>query len=97
MAEKEPTTEDSWHLFNDFLVRKISKEDALKFAPSWKLPSVLAYQISTARHVVDDSWKSNLDTTLLYRDFSIKFVCCCNLFIRLLSIPAIGHQSAAVY
>ena len=62
----------SWHLFNDFLVRKVSKEEALLFSSSWKMPSILTFQVSTARHSVDDSWKDRLDTMLLYHDWSIK-------------------------
>ena len=62
----------NWHLFNDFLVRKISREEALQFPSSWKLPSIFAFQVSSARHAVDGSWKNRLDTTLLYHDWSIK-------------------------
>jgi PAB-dependent poly(A)-specific ribonuclease subunit 2 len=59
--------EDKWHLFNDFLVRPIPKEEALRFEPSWKLPSVLTYQAKDARHGIDLSWKDSLDTSILYR------------------------------
>lgn len=68
-ASREPT-EDKWHLFNDFLVRPIPKEEALRFEPSWKLPSVLTFQLKAARHSIDDSWKDHLDTQLLYRWWS---------------------------
>jgi PAB-dependent poly(A)-specific ribonuclease subunit 2 len=71
LSEREVTTENDWHLFNDFLVCQVPQEEALKFSSSWKLPSVLAFQASTARNQVDDSWKNNLDTSLLYRPFSI--------------------------
>lgn len=64
------TTEDKWHLFNDFLVRPIPKEEALRFEPSWKLPSVLTYQLKSARGKIDDSWKDMLDTSILYRWWS---------------------------
>lgn len=56
-----------WHLFNDFLVRSIPSEDALRFDVNWKLPAVLAYQVKSAAKVIDDSWKTNLDPTLLYQ------------------------------
>ena len=59
-----------WHLFNDFLVKKIPQEEALRFHASWKVPSVLAYQIKSGSHAVDDSWKDSLDTTILYRELS---------------------------
>lgn len=58
-----------WHLFNDFLVQPISKEEALNFT-SWKIPYVLSFQLKEARNVVDFSWKQNLDTSLLYRGTS---------------------------
>jgi PAB-dependent poly(A)-specific ribonuclease subunit 2 len=61
---------DQWHLFNDFLVQQITKEDALKFDSSWKLPSVVAYQLKSANHHIDDSWKENLDTSLLFTQVS---------------------------
>lgn len=73
ISSREPQPEDQWHLFNDFLVKKVSKEEALRFVPSWKLPSIIAYQIKKGRNVVDDSWKENLDTTLLYHEFSQKY------------------------
>lgn len=67
VASSQPDKcEDNWHLFNDFLVRPIPVDEALRFDPSWKLPSVITYQLKSQRHVVDDSWKQNLDTTLLY-------------------------------
>jgi PAB-dependent poly(A)-specific ribonuclease subunit 2 len=69
-SSPDPDTDDKWHLFNDFLVRPIPKEEALRFEPSWKLPSVLTYQLKAARHQIDDSWKENLDTSILYRWWS---------------------------
>ncbi|KAF2227442.1 ubiquitin carboxyl-terminal hydrolase-domain-containing protein [Elsinoe ampelina] len=63
---RNPKDIDSWHLFNDFLVRQISPSDALHFDATWKLPSVLAYQVKSASKVIDDSWKASLDPTLLY-------------------------------
>ena len=55
-----------WHLFNDFLVRQTSPEEALRFDAIWKLPSVFAYQAKSASQVIDDTWKENLDPGLLY-------------------------------
>lgn len=65
---REPQTEDQWHLFNDFLVRPVTKEDALTFNTTWKLPSVIAYQVKAHNNLIDDSWKTKLDVSLLYRD-----------------------------
>jgi PAB-dependent poly(A)-specific ribonuclease subunit 2 len=64
----EPREHDSWHLFNDFLIRPIVKDEALTFNTAWKLPSVICYQIKAANNHIDDSWKMNLDTSLLYVD-----------------------------
>ncbi|KAF9700320.1 hypothetical protein EKO04_001633 [Ascochyta lentis] len=69
-SSREETSEDKWHLFNDFLVRPIPKEEALRFEPGWKLPSVLTYQLKAARNKIDDSWKDNLDASILYRWWS---------------------------
>jgi PAB-dependent poly(A)-specific ribonuclease subunit 2 len=71
-SSREPDDNDKWHLFNDFLVRPIPKEEALRFEASWKLPSVLTYQLKTARNKIDDSWKDSLDTSILYRWWSDK-------------------------
>jgi PAB-dependent poly(A)-specific ribonuclease subunit 2 len=69
-SSREAVTDDKWHLFNDFLVRPIPKEEALRFEPSWKLPSVLTFQTKADRHEIDDTWKENLDTSILYRWWS---------------------------
>jgi PAB-dependent poly(A)-specific ribonuclease subunit 2 len=69
-SSREEDSEDRWHLFNDFLVRPIPKEEALRFDTTWKLPSVLTYQLKSARNQIDDSWKDNLDTSILYRWWS---------------------------
>ncbi|KAI9848000.1 MAG: poly(A)-specific ribonuclease [Thelocarpon superellum] len=66
----ESERSSDWHLFNDFLVRKIPEEEALRFHGSWKLPSILAYQVKKGSHAVDNSWKENLDPTILYHDIS---------------------------
>lgn len=65
---RSPPPESQWHLFNDFLVRPVSQEEALTFNAAWKLPSVIAYQHKTFNNFIDDSWKHNLDTSLLYQD-----------------------------
>jgi PAB-dependent poly(A)-specific ribonuclease subunit 2 len=69
-STRDTEADDKWHLFNDFLVRPIPKEEALRFEPSWKLPSVLTFQSKAARNRIDDSWKENLDTSILYRWWS---------------------------
>ena len=69
LRHQEP--ENHWHLFNDFLVRKVTAQEALHFNPTWKLPSVLTYQEKASRHAIDDSWKNNLDVSVLYRGPSL--------------------------
>ena len=67
ISNPDSTTSGDWHLVNDFLVRPIAEEEALMFDPRWKLPSVLAYQMKSKSHNIDDSWKTSLDTSILYR------------------------------
>jgi PAB-dependent poly(A)-specific ribonuclease subunit 2 len=61
----------NWHLFNDFLVTPVDPREAVHFNKNWKRPSVIAYQIKSAHGKLDESWKQNLDTTLLYQHYSI--------------------------
>ena len=66
---------DEWHIFNDFLVQPLPKEEALHFDPTWKLPSVIAYQLKSVGQHIDESWKQNLDTSLLYTRFLHRYHC----------------------
>ena len=68
-----PQTADNWHLFNDFLVRPVKKEEAISFNTSWKQPSVITFQIKSANNIIDDSWKLALDTSLLHQDSKYGF------------------------
>ncbi|KAG6034725.1 poly(A)-specific ribonuclease [Claviceps citrina] len=68
-AEPEPPQQSQWHLFNDFLVRSVSSEEALTFNTSWKVPSVVAFQVKEANNKIDTTWKEHLDTSILYHDF----------------------------
>ena len=67
LSDVDPTKTANWHLVNDFLVRPITQDEALHFDPRWKLPSVITYQARTRAHVIDDSWKAAIDTSVLYR------------------------------
>ncbi|KPM42869.1 PAB-dependent poly(A)-specific ribonuclease subunit PAN2 [Neonectria ditissima] len=67
-AALETPSESQWHLFNDFLVRSVSTEEALTFNTSWKVPSVVAYQAKEANNKLDTDWRQNLDTSILYHD-----------------------------
>ncbi|KAM0266381.1 hypothetical protein ACHAPA_006992 [Fusarium lateritium] len=68
-AEPEAPGESRWHLFNDFLVKSVTTEDALTFNTSWKVPSVIAYQVKDENNKIDTEWKKNIDTSILYQDF----------------------------
>ncbi|PON30540.1 PAB-dependent poly(A)-specific ribonuclease subunit PAN2 [Trichoderma gamsii] len=72
VAHAEPTApgQSQWHLFNDFLVRSVSSEEALSFTHSWKVPSVVTFQVKNANNKIDNSWKNNIDTSLLYQDLN---------------------------
>ena len=74
ISSRRPEERSRWHLFNDFLVTEVDREEALRFNGLWKSPCVLAFQVRNARHAMDDMWKNMLDTTLLFREWSMKFV-----------------------
>ncbi|RMZ91505.1 hypothetical protein DV736_g1228, partial [Chaetothyriales sp. CBS 134916] len=61
----------NWHLFNDFLVSPVEPREALHFNKTWKMPSVVCYQVKSAHGKIDDSWKDTLNTALLYQQYSI--------------------------
>ncbi|RMD42743.1 hypothetical protein DV735_g2365, partial [Chaetothyriales sp. CBS 134920] len=61
----------NWHLFNDFLVSPVEPREALHFNKTWKMPSVVAYQVKSANGKIDDSWKESLNTALIYQQYSI--------------------------
>ncbi|KAF2772334.1 hypothetical protein EJ03DRAFT_287998 [Teratosphaeria nubilosa] len=67
VADPNPAQSSNWHLVNDFLVRPIMQDEALHFDQRWRLPSVITYQLKTRSHILDDSWKQSIDTSVLYR------------------------------
>lgn len=71
-AEQEVPPQSQWHLFNDFLVRSVSTEEALTFNTSWKVPSVVSFQVKEANNKIDSTWKEQLDTSILYHDLKYK-------------------------
>ena len=72
ISERSPREEgNQWHLFNDFLVRKVEQDEALEVTP-WKTPVILTYQVRHARYNIDDSWKDSLDLSCLYYNGSLK-------------------------
>ncbi|KAL8701793.1 MAG: hypothetical protein Q9224_000340 [Gallowayella concinna] len=72
IASRERQAEQQWHLFNDFLVRQVDKEEALRFATTWKTPTILTYQHQGGSNAIDDSWKDSLDTSCLFINWSLK-------------------------
>ncbi len=60
-----------WHLFNDFLVKPISEEEALSFAGTWKIPAVLFYQRKDAPALLDFAGlPSQADPAILCEDIT---------------------------
>lgn len=60
---------DNWYLFNDFLVLKVSEQEAFNFNYWWKKPVILFYNTVSKDNLFDyDSWKSNMNDEILYRD-----------------------------
>lgn len=39
----------------------------MNFYPSWKLPSILCYQQKSSNNFIDDTWKENIDSSLLFK------------------------------
>ncbi|PLW49838.1 hypothetical protein PCASD_01618 [Puccinia coronata f. sp. avenae] len=65
---------DPWYLFNDFLVKKISQDEALSFPACWKVPCVLYYVRKDSDQVLDfDKLPSNAqhDTSILLSDINV--------------------------
>lgn len=64
-----------WYLFNDFLVRNISEDEALGFSGVWKWPCVVMYKkVLSERRTMSlaQSIRSiQLDPWLLFNDFSL--------------------------
>jgi PAB-dependent poly(A)-specific ribonuclease subunit 2 len=73
--ELPPDATSPWYLFNDFLVRNISEDEALSFPGVWKWPSVIMYKkiLSERRSTsLSQSIRSiQQDPWLLFNDFSL--------------------------
>ncbi|CAX45153.1 pab1p-dependent poly(a)-nuclease, putative [Candida dubliniensis CD36] len=64
---------DSWYLFNDFLVMPIPEEEVFDLQPSWKKPIVIMYQRQTDQPqfnylTTPSVFGNNYDDSILYRD-----------------------------
>ncbi|CAD6575124.1 MAG: poly(A)-specific ribonuclease [Cyphobasidiales sp. Tagirdzhanova-0007] len=61
-----------WHLFNDFLVRPISEDEALSFPGTWKIPAILYYQrIDSGEMINFRALEVPPDNTILTKDVTI--------------------------
>ncbi|KAL8628273.1 hypothetical protein Q9189_006045 [Teloschistes chrysophthalmus] len=71
LSSRNPQEDAQWHLFNDFLVRKVDRHEALQFDATWKTPTILAYQCQGVNNAVDDSWRDSLDISCLFQNWSL--------------------------
>ncbi|KAG7748111.1 hypothetical protein KL912_002788 [Ogataea haglerorum] len=62
------TPEGEWYLLNDFLVTRISREEALNLTYWWKRPVLAVYQDLSEREFDYDGWKAVINDSILYRD-----------------------------
>ncbi|ODV88811.1 hypothetical protein CANCADRAFT_32279, partial [Tortispora caseinolytica NRRL Y-17796] len=71
----EANKPSKWYLFNDFLVKELSEDEAVNFTPVWKIPSLLCYRKkNSVRDSFDKSWKESINKSVLYDATSINNV-----------------------
>ncbi|KAJ2898948.1 PAB-dependent poly(A)-specific ribonuclease subunit PAN2 [Zalerion maritima] len=67
-CQENPNPDNPWFVMNDFLVRQMkSSAEALSFDER-RTPYVLIYQANKHNHIIDNSWKSTIDSSLLFAD-----------------------------
>ncbi|KAK0185791.1 ubiquitin carboxyl-terminal hydrolase-domain-containing protein [Armillaria mellea] len=72
VPDAEQGLDSPWYLFNDFVVRNVSEEEALSFPNKWKLPAVLHFEREDMRDKIDFSeLPFTTDDSILSRDTSI--------------------------
>ncbi|GAA5954496.1 hypothetical protein JCM21900_005967 [Sporobolomyces salmonicolor] len=72
VSPEETTPGSSWHVFNDFLVRSISEQEALSFPANWKIPAVLFYERVDSKEMLDfTSLPLKGDPAILCEDITI--------------------------
>ncbi|KAK0458455.1 ubiquitin carboxyl-terminal hydrolase-domain-containing protein [Desarmillaria tabescens] len=72
VPEAEQGLDSPWYLFNDFVVRNVSEEEALSFPNKWKVPAVLHFEREDMRDAIDFSeLPFTSDDSILSRDTSI--------------------------
>ncbi|KAG6878679.1 hypothetical protein C0993_011494 [Termitomyces sp. T159_Od127] len=71
-AERRVDLVSPWFIFNDFVVRNISEEEALSFPDKWKVPAIIYYERNDLHEVLDYSGlPGSIDETILCHDTSI--------------------------
>ncbi|OCH89095.1 PAB-dependent poly-A-specific ribonuclease subunit PAN2 [Obba rivulosa] len=61
-----------WFIFNDFVVRNISEQEALSFPGNWKVPAVLYFERRKPQAQLDfTGLPDNIDESILCRDTNI--------------------------
>ncbi|KAG5646693.1 hypothetical protein DXG03_002683 [Asterophora parasitica] len=71
-AEDRDDLQSPWFLFNDFVVRNISEEEALSFPDKWKVPAIIYYERDDLGEFLDYSGlPDRADETILSHDTSI--------------------------
>ncbi|BGP38499.1 poly(A)-specific ribonuclease [Rhodotorula kratochvilovae] len=72
VSDEEQKPGSSWHLFNDFLVRPVSEDEALSFPGKWKIPAVLFYERVDSKDMLDFSdLPLHSDPAILCEDITI--------------------------
>ncbi|KAA1130755.1 poly(A)-specific ribonuclease [Puccinia graminis f. sp. tritici] len=63
----------AWYLFNDFLVKKVSQEEALSFPACWKVPCVLYYVRKDFDEVLDFTKlpANTVDKSILLKEINL--------------------------
>ncbi|EJD46063.1 hypothetical protein AURDEDRAFT_87257 [Auricularia subglabra TFB-10046 SS5] len=71
-AEKRSDLASAWHLFNDFVVKNVTEDEALRFPGKWKIPTVIYLERVDMRDNMDLSQlRTSIDPAILSRDISI--------------------------
>ncbi|KAF8590468.1 hypothetical protein K439DRAFT_1329688 [Ramaria rubella] len=71
-GEAESEIGSPWFIFNDFVVRNVSEEEALSFPGTWKVPAILYLERVDVRDKLDYSGLPEIrDPAILSRDSSI--------------------------
>ncbi|KAH7107329.1 ubiquitin carboxyl-terminal hydrolase-domain-containing protein [Auriculariales sp. MPI-PUGE-AT-0066] len=72
IPEQEGRDEGGWFLFNDFVVKSITEDEALRFPGKWKIPCVICLERIDMQDRVDfTKMPISLDPSILTRDLTI--------------------------